>query len=120
MKYLTVEEIIQTHDKLIEQFGGEKSISDKSSLDFIVDKVQSSKTDIYHKAAMLLYEVITTHPFVDGNKRTALEITKAFLLVNGKTLQIKDINQDEKYIYGIAEGKKNIFSIENWIKTHCD
>lgn len=69
---------------------------------------------------MLLYEIITTHPFVDGNKRTALEITKAFLLANGKTLQIKDINQDEKYIYSIAEGKKNIFSIENWIKIHCD
>ncbi len=69
---------------------------------------------------MLLYEIITTHPFVDGNKRTALEVAKTFLLVNGKTLQIKDINQEEKYIYSIAESKKNIFSIENWIKTHCD
>ncbi len=83
MKYLTVEEIIQTHNKLIEQFGGEKGIADKSSLDFIADKVQSSKSDIYHKSAMLLYEIITTHPFVDGNKRTALEVSKAFLLANG-------------------------------------
>ena len=69
---------------------------------------------------MLLYEIVTTHPFVDGNKRTAFEAAKTFLRENGKTLQTKDINQDEKYIYSVAEGKKNIFSIENWIKTHCD
>ena len=57
MKYLTVEEIIQTHDKLIEQFGGEKGIVDRGVLDFIVNKVRSSKTEIYHKAAMLFFEL---------------------------------------------------------------
>ena len=120
MKYLTVEEIIQTHDKLIELFGGEKGIVDKGPLDFIVNKIQSSKTDIYHKSAMLLNEIITTHPFVDGNKRTAFETAKIFLRENGKTLKIKDINQASEYIINIAENKKNIFSIEHWIKTHCD
>jgi len=33
MKYLTVEEIIQIHDNLIEKFGGEKGIADKSSIE---------------------------------------------------------------------------------------
>ena len=79
MKYLTIEEIVQIHDKLIEQFGGEKGIVDKGGLDFIVNKVQSAKTEIYHKAAMLLYEIIITHPFVDGNKRTAAAYIMAML-----------------------------------------
>ena len=99
MEYLIVEEIIQIHDKLIEKFGGEKGIVDKDLLDFIVNKVQSSKTDIYHKAAMLLYEIITTHPFVDGNKRTAFEAAETLLWKNGKSLRIKDLKQDEEYIY---------------------
>lgn len=120
MKYLTVEEILQIHDKLIEQFGGERGAGIQSNLDFIVDKIQSSKTDIYHKAAMLLHDIITNHPFTDGNKRTALEASKTFLRVNGKLLKIKDINQAGEYINSIAEGKRNIFSVENWIKTHCD
>ena len=69
---------------------------------------------------MLLYEIITIHPFVDGNKRTALEAADTLLRNNGKSLQIKDIKQAGEYIISIAENKKNIFSIENWIKTHCD
>lgn len=120
MKYLKLEEIVQIHDKLIEQFGGEKGIVNKSSLDFIINKLQSSKTDIYHKAAMLLHDIATTHPFVDGNKRTAIEIAKIFLRQNGKILTLKDINQAGEYINSIAEGKKNIFSIEKWVKAHCD
>lgn len=38
MKYINVEEILQIHDKLIEQFGGERGIVDKGSLDFIVKR----------------------------------------------------------------------------------
>lgn len=120
MKHLNIEEIIQIHDKLIEQFGGEGGTVDKNKLDFIVNKVQSSKTDIYRKAAVLLHDIITTHPFVDGNKRTAIEIADTFLRENGKSLKLKDINKVGEYINSIAEGKKNLFSIENWIKTHCD
>ena len=120
MKYLTTEEIIQIHDALIEQFGGEKGIVDKNRLDFIVNKVRSSKADICHKAAVLLHDIITTHPFVDGNKRTAIEAADTFLRENGKSLELKDINQAGEYINSIAEGKKNLFSVENWIKTHRD
>ena len=92
----------------------------KNKLDFIVSKVESSKTDIYRKAAMLLHDIITIHPFIDGNKCTAIEVVKIFLRENGKMLKLKDINQTAEYIYSIAEGKKNIFSIENWIKQRCD
>jgi len=120
MNYLIIEEILQIHDRIIKKFGGEQGIVDRGELDFIVNKVQSSKTDVYHKAAMLLFEIITTHPFIDGNKRTAFEAAEAFLWKNGKSLKLKDIKQDEEYIYSIAEGKKNIFSIINWVKTHSD
>ena len=120
MKCLTVEEIIQIHDKLIEQFGGETGIVDKNRLDFITSKVQSSKGDVYKKAAILLHDIISGHPFIDGNKRTAIESADTFLRENGKSLDLKDINKTGEYINSIAEGKKNIMSIENWIKDHCD
>ena len=120
MKHLTTEEIILIHNKLIKEFGGEEGIVDRDKLDFIADKVQSSKADVFRKAAMLLHDIATIHPFVDGNKRTAIETAKVFLRENGKTLNLKDINQAAEYIYSVAEDKKNIFSIENWIKQHCD
>ena len=120
MKYLTLEEIVQIHEKLIEQFGGETGIVDKNILDFITSKVQSSKGDIYRKATILLHDIISSHPFIDGNKRTAIETAKIFLRENGKMLELKDINKTGEYINSIAEGKKNLMSIENWIKEHCD
>ncbi len=120
MKYLTVEEIIKIHDKLIEQFGGEGGLADRSKLEFIVSKVESSKSDIYRKAAILLCDIIANHPFIDGNKRAALEAADTFLRENGKKLILTDINKAGEYINGIAEGKKNIFSVEHWIKEHCD
>lgn len=120
MKYLTTDELVSIHDTIIELFGGEKGVVNKGGLDFIINKVQSSKTEIYHKAAMLLFEIVTSHPFVDGNKRTALEAADTFLRNNGKSLRIKDIKQAGEYIINIAENKKNIFSIEHWIKAQCE
>ena len=116
MKYLTIEEILQTHDKLIEQFGGEKGVVDKGGLDFIIDKVQSAKTDIYHKAAMLLYEIITTHPFVDGNKRTASFLAFQFADENRKQI---DKELLVHHITSIA--KQNITNIRNieWRLKNC-
>jgi death-on-curing protein len=120
MKYLTVEEIIQIHEKLIEQFGGEQGIVDKNRLDFITSKVQSSRGDVYRKASILLHDIISSHPFIDGNKRVAIEAADTFLRENGKSLELKDINKTGEYINSIAEGKKNMMSIEKWIKEQCD
>ncbi len=120
MKYLTIEEVIEIHDKLIKEFGGESGIVDRSNLEFIVNKIENSKTDIYNKAAMLLYEIITSHTFVDGNKRTALEAADTFLRENGKKLCLKDIKQAGEYINDVAEGKKNIFSVQDWIQKNTD
>jgi len=39
--------------------------------------------DLITKASVLLHSIITFHPFVDGNKRTALLATFFFLLFNG-------------------------------------
>lgn len=41
---------------------------------------------LFLKAGAILYSLITFHPFVDGNKRTAFETTKLFLRLNGYEL----------------------------------
>lgn len=44
---------------------------------------QDAYADIWTKAAALLQSLATNHAFVDGNKRTALAATYAFLQLNG-------------------------------------
>jgi death on curing protein len=56
-------------------------------------RVESNEA-VVKKAAFLLYSLVTQHPFINGNKRTAFEIVNAFLELNGYTLHAKT---DEVY-----------------------
>jgi death-on-curing protein len=57
------------------------------------------------------------HPFVDGNKRTAFEIAKAFLQLNGQYLEVED---DEAFstLISVAKGELNLKNVELWIRKH--
>ena len=110
-----IEEIIEINRSL------DCRILDKGKLEFIFDKIKNKiekkdiKKDLAHRAAILWYDIITQHPFLDGNKRTATEAVKLFLDLNGFKLNLpynaiiyislKIVNQDisrkelEKIIY---------------------
>lgn len=51
---------------------------------------QDAYPDIWTKAAALLQSLATNHAFVDGNKRTALAATYAFLQYNGHRLTMSN------------------------------
>ncbi|EFH87239.1 type II toxin-antitoxin system death-on-curing family toxin [Ktedonobacter racemifer] len=53
--------------------------------------------DIVTQAAILIERIVLNHPFVDGNKRTALIAGSTFLLVNN--LKIVYANEEEELIY---------------------
>ena len=64
------------------------------TLDFMITKIKSRKPandvkkNISTAAAILWYEIITQHPFTDGNKRTAAESMKLLLKLNDFKLDI--------------------------------
>ncbi len=75
----------------------------------IIDKTgqlvngQERYDDVYKKSACFLEGIIRLHPFTDGNKRTALITTVAFLQFNGYELNLKRVTSD--YLVKIAENK---------------
>lgn len=79
---LNKEEIIETN----KAFEDGKLVND--SLDFLETKIQAKKLkenlerNVVDVASIYWYEIITNHPFVDGNKRTAVEVVLHFLHVN--------------------------------------
>lgn len=90
MKKLTIpsiDEITEINRKL----GCE--IVNRGTLDFILTKIRSRrltkdlKLCIATGAAILWYEIITNHPFLDGNKRTATESMRLFLELNNFELE---------------------------------
>jgi death on curing protein len=66
-------------------------------------------------AAAYAYGIARDHPFVDGNKRTALVAARTFLLLNGVNLEA---NQDEKYLtfLQLAQGAFTEEQLAAWIR----
>ena len=82
-------------------------IINKSSLDFAIKSVESTK-DWVTQAALLLRAILIDHIFEEGNKRTALAVLLTYFESNKKAY---DIYKVEKAI--ITTITKNITSIEN-------
>jgi len=104
---ITVEEVLAAHARV-------KGIPIASAIDHVhrMDLLDSAVTrpqnaaayegaDLLAQAATLLWGLVRNHPFQDGNKRTALVSTVAFLDINGYRL---DMSDDEKFelVVGIA------------------
>ncbi|MFH9978155.1 type II toxin-antitoxin system death-on-curing family toxin [Streptomyces sp. NPDC017179] len=64
---------------------------------------QEAYTDLYDKAAALLQSLAITHPFVDGNKRTAWTSCVVFLALNNVQLR-PDVDAAERLITDVATG----------------
>ena len=71
--------------------------------------------DLAALAAAYAYGIARDHPFVDGNKRTALVAVRTFLLLNGVNLQA---SQDEKYLtfLQLAQGTLMEKQLADWIR----
>jgi death-on-curing protein len=59
------------------------------------------------------------HPFVDGNKRTALLATRAFLFLNGYALEPAE--QDEvAAMIAIADGSLDESGVAAWLERNSN
>ena len=64
--------------------------------------------------SFLIRQIITRHPFLDGNKRTAYEVAKAFLRLNGWVFK-PDEEEAFSNLILIANGSLKPQEIENWV-----
>jgi death-on-curing protein len=86
VRYLSVEEVIEINAQVM---GGKHVLRDRGLLESAVARPQASAfgadayPDLAAKAAALLHSLVLNHPFIDGNKRTAVLATLVFLDLNG-------------------------------------
>jgi death-on-curing protein len=125
MKYPTLDEVVAFHFRVTQKTGGSSGIRDWDLLSSALARPQASFSgqdlypDIFLKAAALIQSLILNHPFVDGNKRTALASMEYFLYLNGASIKVA---QKEKVDFTIwVENKKpTIEQIADWIRKHID
>ena len=120
---LTVEEITQMHEKLIQKTGGMSGLRDFGMLESAVYSAMQSFGEeevyptSYERAARLAYAITMNHPFCDGNKRTGMLVMLMTLRLNRVVIKY---TQQELVSLGlsVADGSKEYQDILAWIKSH--
>jgi len=118
--YLTIEEVIIIHERIIERFGGSFGIRDRNRLESALflprqtfDQIELYPT-LIEKAAILCFAIVSNHPFVDGNKRTGHHVMELFLRLNGYTLPY-EVDDEENAILNVAAGRWNKDDLLGWL-----
>lgn len=125
MKYLTAEQVLFIHARLISETGGAHGVRDLDLLLSAVARPQATfdgldlYPDLFLKAAALLESLIGNHPFVDGNKRTAITSTGLFLKVNRYRL-IADNQQLEAFTLQCAQRLIPLEQMALWLKNNAE
>jgi death-on-curing protein len=123
MRYLTLAEVIELHQALIQQAGGEWGIRDAGGLESALaqPRMTFDGKELYptlvEKAVALGFSLIQNHPFVDGNKRVGHAAMEIFLILNGAGIEAS-VDEQEEVILGVAAGKSNRKDFELWLSAH--
>lgn len=114
--YVTVEEILFLHDRLIAEFGGSSGIRDMGLLDSALHRPQSGYyATLLEQAAALMQSLALNHAFVDGNKRVAIAGPLTFLRMNGIRISCTADEGEKFLITRVIQDKISIPEISDWL-----
>jgi death on curing protein len=123
IKYLSVEEILLLHYKVIEDFGGSHGVRDENRLKSVEAMPKQEVfgkelyPTIYEKAAVYIRSIIGDHPFSDGNKRSGITVAAVFLMRNKVDLSATN-KELEDFAVQVAVEKLDVPKIANWLQKH--
>ena len=122
-RYLTPQEVLFIHARLIATTGGESGIRDLGLLESAVARPQATfdgadlYPDMFLKTAALMESLSQNHPFVDGNKRTAITSAAMFLQLNGFRLQTTN-EEMERFTMEVVRERPSFAAIAAWFEVN--
>jgi len=117
--FLSLDEVLAIHDRLIEKFGGLTGVRDLGMLESALYRPQTGYYDgIIDMSAALFESLLMNHPFVDGNKRVAFFATDIFLRLNAYRLKVES-DSAHAFIISLLESNQVDFdAVRDWIRLH--
>lgn len=114
--------IYAIHDEQIAEHGGLAGVRDKTLLLSALARPQNLETygnpDIADLAAAYAAGIVVDHPFLDGNRRTAIVVTGGvFLPLNGFEL-VADNREIVRVMLAVAEGLMADAELAAWFRTY--
>jgi len=119
--WLLEETVRAIHHRQLAEHGGREGVRDEGLLVSALARPRNllayaePPPDVAALAAAYACGIAFNHPFIDGNKRTALVAARTFLILNGADL---DASQDEKYLtfMNLARGQLTEDDLAEWIR----
>jgi death-on-curing protein len=124
MQYFDAEELLFIHHQLIERYSGSHGVRNLERIKSAVEAPKQSAfgadqyPTIFEKAAMYARNIISDHPFVDGNKRSGITTVILFLQNNGQVFAAKP-GELEDFAVQIATDHLDLPVIASWLQEHC-
>lgn len=122
--WIEIAEVLVVHDESLAEHGGREGVRDRALLESALARPKSllaysDKTvPLTRLAAAYAAGIARNHPFIDGNKRTALLVSFAFLELNGM-----QIEAPAEAIYlnfmRLAEGSLSEKVLAEWLEQNA-
>jgi death-on-curing protein len=111
------------HDESLAEHGGAEGLRDAGLLDSAMARPKNlfayeSVGDIFRLAACYAFGIAKNHPFVDGNKRTALIAAGLFLRLNGARLKA-DQAEAVIAVLDLASGEMTEREFAEWLRRNA-
>lgn len=107
------------HGEQLDEHGGAEGIRDAGLLESALARPQNlaayGEPDAAALAASYAFGIARNHPFVDGNKRTALVVSLLFLAKNGHGVRSSDAEMLAIFL-DLAAGDLNENELAEWFR----
>ena len=106
VQFLSVDEAVHLHERLIEKYGGHRGVRDAGLLESALFRPQTGcYEDLATMASALFESLLFNHAFHDGNERMAFFATDVFLRLNGWKLKVDAVSAADFIRELIANGQ---------------
>jgi len=123
MEWVWVEtrDVLAIHDMQLSEHGGAEGVRDPGLLESALARPRNlaayGEPDAAALAAAYAFGIEKNHPFVDGNKRTALVVLELFLELNGSVVTADDV-ACVVVILTLADGSLSEAGLADWVRRH--
>jgi|SRR5581483_9057406 len=123
MNILSLEQLLEIHALVIESTGGSIGLRDLGRLEAAITTQTQNVfgeelyPNLIDKTAAMIRGIVADHPFVDGNKRTAMLAGLTLLEINGIQFTAEP-GEIEDFAVKVATDRLDIPPIVVWLRVH--
>ncbi len=104
--------------------GGRSGLRDENALESALARPQNrsvydTTADLAAFAAAYGFGLVSSHPFVDGNKRVGFLAMYVFLALNGVEIEAEEAEVVELMV-AVADGRCHETGIAAWLRQHVE